>query len=368
VFALTFITVFSHLFAHQIDQFTARISGGFNLRVESNRSNPIPPDSVRRLPGVDAVSVITTSVGEFKAGPLTDNGFKFWPFTAMVDRTFVDRGPTALQRRDPRYATDKDAYEAVFANPELAIVSGFALQNGGGPPRHPMVVGDVFTMRDPQSGRARDIKVAAIAESGFGNPYIFVSPSTFQTVFGTQASENVLYVATHPGTSPDALAARLNGQFVPNGADASSFRTLVHQNLTQQEGFFHLMQGYLALGLVVGIAGLGVVMVRAVRERRREVGVLRSLGFSSVAVRRAFVAESSFVALEGIGTGVLLAIITSWRMIGSGSFGVGLAYSVPWAGLTLLIVATFIASLLATAAPAQQASHIRPAVALRIAD
>ena len=55
-------------------------------------------------------------------------------------------------------------------------------------------------------------------------------------------------------------------------------------------------------------------------------------------------------------------------MIGSGSFGVGLAYSVPWAGLTLLIVATFIASLLATAAPAQQASHIRPAVALRIAD
>jgi putative ABC transport system permease protein len=109
-------------------------------------------------------------------------------------------------------------------------------------------------------------------------------------------------------------------------------------------------------------------MVRAVRERRREIGVLRSLGFSRVAVRRAFVAESAFVAFEGIVIGAALAIVTAWRTVGSGAFGTKLGFSVPWVQLLALLAGTFIASLIATAAPAMQASRIRPAVALRIAD
>jgi ABC-type antimicrobial peptide transport system permease subunit len=109
-------------------------------------------------------------------------------------------------------------------------------------------------------------------------------------------------------------------------------------------------------------------MVRAVRERRREVGVLRALGFSSVAVRRAFLAESSFIALEGIFIGVGLALITAWQLVNTGSFGSGTTFTVPWAQLAILVVVTYIASLLATAAPAVQASRIRPAVALRITD
>jgi putative ABC transport system permease protein len=134
------------------------------------------------------------------------------------------------------------------------------------------------------------------------------------------------------------------------------------------EQFIHLMQGYLALGLVVGIAGLGVVMVRAVRERRRQIGVLRALGFPGIAIRRAFVAESSFVAAEGILIGVALALVTAWRLVGSASFGEGLPFAIPWGPLALLVAGTLVVSLLATAAPAQQASKIRPAVALRITD
>jgi putative ABC transport system permease protein len=135
-----------------------------------------------------------------------------------------------------------------------------------------------------------------------------------------------------------------------------------------QQQFFRLMQGYLALGLVVGVAGLGVVMVRAVRERRREVGILRSLGFDSKQVRRAFIAESSFVALEGILLGTLLAVVSTWRLLLSGAFGEGLHFGVPVTQVAVIVVLAFVATLFATAAPAQQAAKIRPAVALRIAD
>lgn len=83
---------------------------------------------------------------------------------------------------------------------------------------------------------------------------------------------------------------------------------------TANTQFFQLMQGYLALGLFVGITGLGVVVVRAVRERRRTIGVLRALGFRAKTVRRAFLAESTFIALEGVIVGTILGVLTTWLL------------------------------------------------------
>ncbi len=189
-----------------------------------------------------------------------------------------------------------------------------------------------------------------------------------RSLVGERAVTNLLRYKAAPGVDPQVVAERLDGQFVENGMSATSFRTLVGDGLAQQLQFFRLMQGYLSLGLVVSVAGIGVVMVRAVRERRREVGVLRSLGFGTKQVRRAFVAESSFVALEGIFLGTGLALISSWRLLTSGAFGDGLEFGVPYLQLAVIITLAFLATLAATASPAQQASKIRPAVALRIAD
>jgi putative ABC transport system permease protein len=366
VFTLTFITTFSHLFEGQIDDFTRDVSGGFAIRLDSNASNPVPPDEVRRTPGVTAVSEQAGVVAEFEAR-LTD-GFESWP-AASFDETFVALGPVALSERAPQYPDDEAAYRAVLADPNLAIVSEFFLQDGGGgPPERPMEVGETITMRDPLSGRSRTLTIAAQAEAGFGNLLAYVSRPALESLFGPTAVTNLLFVATEPGVDPVALADSLNGRFLANGADGQAFREIVEENLGQQQQFFRLMQGYLALGLVVGIAGLGVVMIRAVRERRRQIGVLRSLGFPARSVRRAFILESGFVALEGIAIGTVLANVTAWRLVANDTFGGDLAFTVPWVQLLLLVLGTFAASLLATVAPAQQASRIRPAVALRIAD
>jgi putative ABC transport system permease protein len=132
--------------------------------------------------------------------------------------------------------------------------------------------------------------------------------------------------------------------------------------------FMRLIQGYLALGLIVGIAGLGVVMVRAVRDRRHHIGVLRALGFVPRSVRRAFLLESTFVALEGILVGTSLALVTANQMIAQGAVGESAVFGIPWIQLTIVCGVAFVASLLATARPAQRASQIAPAVALRVAD
>lgn len=68
--------------------------------------------------------------------------------------------------------------------------------------------------------------------------------------------------------------------------DVEPIRSIIETRLGQQLSFFNLMQGYLAVVLAVGIAGIGVIMVRAVCERRREVGVLRALGFPAPGAAR----------------------------------------------------------------------------------
>ena len=169
-------------------------------------------------------------------------------------------------------------------------------------------------------------------------------------------------------TNPDQFASNFAGRFLANGGSAETIRNTVHDQLSDQQQFFVLIRGYLALGLIVGVAGIGVIMVRAVRERRRQVGVLRALGVQATAVRSTFVIESAFVAVEGLVIGTVLAMVTAWSITLTDAFGAGLSFRVPVFGIGSVAIGTFISSLLATAAPARAAARIRPAVALRMTD
>jgi putative ABC transport system permease protein len=188
--------------------------------------------------------------------------------------------------------------------------------------------------------------------------------------FGSDAALSSALVAPAAGTSDEALAADLQGEFLPASLVATQIRRQVEREFAANRSFFQLMEGFLALGLAVGIAGLGVVMVRAVRERRRTIGVLRALGFQSSTVQRSFLTESSFVALEGIVLGTALSIVTSYLVFKNDADlqASGIGFPVPWASIAVLVVATAIASLLATLWPARRAAATKPAVALRIAD
>ncbi|MFT4989481.1 MAG: putative ABC transport system permease protein [Acidimicrobiales bacterium] len=77
-------------------------------------------------------------------------------------------------------------------------------------------------------------------------------------------------------------------------------------------GFFGLLRGYLLLGLVIGVAGLAVRLFRAVRERRRQIEMMRAMGSMSSGVRRWFMTKATFVSLMDIVTGVGLGVLTGY--------------------------------------------------------
>ena len=56
----------------------------------------------------------------------------------------------------------------------------------------------------------------------------------------------------------------------------------------------------MGLGLLVGVAAVGVIAFRSVVERRQQIGVLRALGFQRSLVSLGFLIETAFVVGIGI--------------------------------------------------------------------
>jgi putative ABC transport system permease protein len=367
MFVLVFMAVFAAVFRAQAPTLTEQTRAGYDLRVDSNPGNPVTANQLEADADVLAAAPILLADAQFQIDPTADaqsqrlGGF---------DSSLLDRGAPHLTLRDARFATDEAAWRAVLASPDLAIVPGGFLSSGGGPPRRTIDLGTRLTLIDPASGRRHPITVVGIdgdldpAENG-----AMVAASAIPT-FVDRSSASRFYVAVRPGADAESVGQRLQGALLVNGAKVDSFRSLVESRLGRQTDFISLLEGFLALGLVIGIAGLGVVMVRAVRERRREIGMLRAMGFAALVVRRAFLIEAAFIAVQGIVVGALLGIVTGFSVLSNSStFGdQHLAFTVPWLPILGLAAVALFASLLAVLVPARQASRIKPAVALRIAD
>jgi len=382
VFTLVLITVLGGLIDATVDNEVANASGGFAVRADFNPANPVPDPARTLTSGRFAGRVEAAAPLLLSAGRVTNLASFTKPVDTVVigaDPTIAEAGLYPLSRRLESLGDDRATWKAVMADPRYVILDQFLGQTGGGPPTVTYTPGDTLTLTDPATGKAERKTIAGLLKSGNGFYGIagtnFVAPTIMADTaareqFGAQAKLTSVLVKPAPGQSDDALAADLQGQFLPQSLVATRVRQTVEKGLVATRSFFQLMQGFLALGLLVGIAGLGVVMVRAVRERRRSIGVLRALGFPATTVQRAFLTESSFVALEGIVLGTVLSIITSYLLFENDpSFsGTGIGFPIPWLTIAVLVGAAAIASLLATFWPARQASRIRPAVALRIAD
>jgi putative ABC transport system permease protein len=382
VFTLVLITVFGSVIGSTVDRAVADASGGYAIRVDYNPSALVADPAGRFTGGrfagrVQAVAPL--SAGEARVAGLPG-------LAKPVDTTVVGATPTLaegglfrLDARLDRLGDDRAVWRTVMADPRYVLVDQYLGENGAGPTAITYRPGDTMTITDPSTGRTRQKTIAGIladdtafdgiGEHSFGSPVIMAADG-LREQFGPGAKATSALLRTAPGVSDEALAADLQGEFLPQGLVATRIRHLVEVGYAANRSFFQLMQGFLALGLVVGVAGLGVVMVRAVRERRRTIGVLRALGFPARVVRRAFLIESSFVALEGILLGTGLSIVTSYLLFRNDDElqAAGGAFPIPWLAISILVAATAAASLAATAWPARQAARIRPAVALRIAD
>jgi putative ABC transport system permease protein len=364
IFTMVFIAEMSVIFSNQVSVATRHAGGGFDVFASASDANPPRESSLEDVRGVaDAATLVHgTPLFQPEGAPAPEP----W-FVSGIDEGLVAAGAPSLEERLPALRSDRAAWARLLDDHRAMIIDPFFLTAGGGFEAI-VTLGDEVRMIDPITGAAATREVIGIASSGVAFTGAFMARPAVEQVLGERAAAARFYVDVEDGADAAAVARRIQGRFLEEGVEARTFRALVEDDSALSLQFLRLMQGYLALGLLVGIAGLGVVMVRAVRERRRQVGVLRSLGFVPRQIRRAFLLESGFVAVEGIAVGTVLALVTASQLVANGDFGEGLSFAIPWLQLLIITGAAAVASVLATAWPAQQASRIAPAVALRIAE
>lgn len=152
-----------------------------------------------------------------------------------------------------------------------------------------------------------------------------------------------------------------------NGLKADSMQKLANQAIGASPVIDHLIEGFLALGLVVGIAALGVVTARSVVERRPQIGVLRAIGFQRRTVQASLLLESSFIALTAIILGAALGLIVAQEVINASAStyaagaGITLSLAVPWLTLGMIFLSVYlVASPPRSYPPAMQPASTQP--------
>ncbi len=124
-----------------------------------------------------------------------------------------------------------------------------------------------------------------------------------------------------------------------------------------------------AISLLVTVIGISNAMLMSVTERFREIGTMKCLGALSAFIRQIFFIESSLVGLAGSLAGSLAGVLIA-LLIYSITYGIGMTFgALQFGPLTLYfilaVVAGMLLSIVAAIYPANFASRMVPAHALR---
>ncbi|PYE41498.1 putative ABC transport system permease protein [Rhizobium sp. PP-F2F-G20b] len=193
------------------------------------------------------------------------------------------------------------------------VLVGRALADAQGWTIGQRVTVTAFNLAKQDGGRDWRFEIAGIfeGETASTDTYFMIARYDYVNAARARGQDTVDAFVVRPSAqvSPAVLAARIDARFA-NSANPTR---------TQSEKQFleAFLRQYADVGLIVNlVVGAAFVtllmivvntMIFAIRERTFEIGVLKTLGFSSFHILTLILVETSFVFLLGGGIGLLLA-------------------------------------------------------------
>jgi hypothetical protein len=192
-----------------------------------------------------------------------------------------------------------------------------------------------------------------------------VEPGCVKSLGVLEAKQSTwgLLIGTAPGTAGTATATRIEHTY-KSYVDVSSWPPTDLVNFGQAINFPALLG--VTLGLF-GAAMLAHLLFASISRRRREVALLKVLGFTRRQVSAAVRWQATTIAFIGIAVGVPIGIAVGhavWRAFASG-LGAVPEVVVPVGLLTAIVAGVILVSNVLAIAPAALAARLRPAEVLR---
>ena len=207
-------------------------------------------------------------------------------------------------------------------------------------------VGDEIVLNRDSDREVRLRIVAALADSVLQRELV-ISERHFRRVFPEEEGFHFFMIDVAPEQAA-VVAATLEDRLSDFGFDVTPTAERLASFHRVENTYLATFQTLGALGLLLGTLGLGAVLLRNVLERRRELGLLRAIGYAPRHLALMVLAENALLLALGLGIGTgcaLIAIAPAWLERGQ---RLPVA-SIAWL-LVAVVVAGFAASLAATRA------------------
>jgi len=231
-----------------------------------------------------------------------------------------------------------------------------------------LTVGDSFRVSyaGAQNGtaatNAKELKVAGVVESGGPEDnQIFVNLPVAQDLSSRPGKVDAVQVSALCVRCPVAdMASEIQGK-IP-GVQGTTITQLTNAEMSTLDKYQSMMVLVTAVALLASTMGIFTTMTANVAERRREIGLMKSIGAENRTIAALFLAEATLTGLiggiAGFGVGIVLA-----QFIGLSVFSTTIPLR--WEVLAVAIPVAIGVSLLASALPVRRATAVEPAIVLR---
>jgi putative ABC transport system permease protein len=224
--------------------------------------------------------------------------------------------PTDAFRREARFTFSQSlaATAAERANPWLLLDRRF--EDGAVP-----VIGDANSLAyslhrnvgddvqiDGPGGTPITLRVvAALADSMFKSE-LLIADHDFVRLFPRHEGSRFFLLDVTAGRRSQAVAL-LEDRLADFGFDVQSTAERLAAYHRVENTYLTTFQALGGLGLVLGTFGLGAVLLRNVLERRRELALLRAVGYRGSHLATMVMAESLVLLSAGLAAGLLAAVL-----------------------------------------------------------
>ncbi|MEZ0449869.1 ABC transporter permease [Cellulomonas sp. ICMP 17802] len=327
-------------------------------RINPDTRNPVPLTLVDQLEAVDGVAAALPDV----QGPLVLVG---------ADGTAVQstQAPSFGFAYDPRDRAVHVVAGRAPAGPDEIGVESATLRASG------LAIGDPTSV--VIGGEVRPVTV--VGEMGLGSALagatvVFVDPETAAAAWAPDGNVATISILADDGLTEQQLVDRI----APVAAASAIPAEAVTGDVVREQATANILTilGFITTFLLV-FAGIslfvgGFIIANTfsmwVRQRTRELALLRAVGASPLQVFSSIVLQAAIVGVVGAVLGVAggLGLVVVLREV-LGRFGMQLTGRVPLDGFTLVVsvlVGTLV-SVLAAALPARRAALVPPVEALR---
>ena len=252
-------------------------------------------------------------------------------------------------------------------------------------------VGDSVTLVSPRGAstpfgtapRIKAYKIAALYEMGmaeFDRSMIFMPLSEAQRFFNKGASVDVLEVIVQDPENVGLYVANMKAADIPS---------MHYVDWRQRnESFFTVLEVernmmFIILSIIVLVAAFNIIsgLMMLVKDKGRDIGILRTMGASQGAVMRVFLITGASIGVVGTIGGCLLGILFCWRIDEIRQFVAWLTRTklfdadvyyltrlpadLNWRTTAAIVAMALVLSVLATLYPSWRASRLDPVEALR---